>query len=595
MNSSRPGIGSQRIISLLSALLFLAPGAMAALKIDVQKNVAVPMRDGTILRADVYRPTTGGPYPVLVSRSPYGKPGGMAHAQAGYIVVCQTTRGRYESDGVYESFVRPDINGAKDGYDTVEWAAKLPGSTGKVGTFGASYNAFVQWRLAPLRPPSLVVMSAHSIPTRMTDLEGPGTIRPGRRLNWWYRTMSPDMRKRSNGEKPHSRAEASKLWSAGKAKELLYFLPWLDLPDAMFGHEAGVVKDWLRNPVTDPWQLTRGCPDVAVPNFDVVGWFDHCNGSIELFREMVKKGKTEMARTRQRLVIGPWSHSGRGRRKVGQIDFGPNANYNVRGEEIRWFDYWLKEKNNGIEKEPPVRIFVMGANEWRDEQEWPPARAVNQTLYLGGEGSANTPAGDGHLGSILPVKNAADHYTYDPKDPVPTLWGAAQFTVPADQRPLAKRRDILAYQTAPLREAFEVTGYPEVTLFASSSAPDTDFLARLIDVAPDGMAREVSSGMVRARYRNGLDKDKLLKPDKVTEFKIKLRPTSNLFKAGHRIRLDITSSDFPNFDRHHNTGANQNADAKLVVAKQSVHHGPAYRSRLVIPMIPQSSSGKSAK
>jgi len=577
--------GNLRSILMALVLSVFTLPAADAIKIKVEKNVAVAMRDGTILRADVYQPTTGGPYPVLVSRSPYGKPGGMSYAKAGYIVVCQVTRGRYESDGVYKSFVHADDGMAEDGYDTVEWAAKLPNSTGKVGTFGASYNSYVQWKLASLRPPSLVVMSAHSIPARMTELEGPGGIRPGRRINWWYRSMSWDMRKRAGGEPPHSRAEATKLWSAGKDKELLYTLPWTDLPDSMFGHEAKAVKDWLRNPAKDPWQLPELTPEIAVANFDVVGWFDHCNGSIGLFQKIRKDGFNKTAKTRQRLVIGPWSHTGRGGRKVGDLDFGKNAAFNVRREEIRWFDHWLKGKGNGIEKEPSVRIFVMGKNEWRSEQEWPPARAVKWTLFLNGDGGANTPAGDGKLSDTPAKKAAEDSYRYDPAKPVPTLWSKSQFTVPADQAPLAKRRDILVYQTEPLKQALEVTGYPEVTLHASSSASDTDFFARLIDVAPDGVARDITMGMVRARRRNGQDQDDLLKPGEVTEFLIRLNPTSNLFKAGHLIRLDITSSDFPNFDRHHNTAANQNTDARLVVARQTVHHGSKWSSKIVLPVI----------
>jgi putative CocE/NonD family hydrolase len=571
--------------ALWAAFSLVSGSAAPALEVTVERNVAVPMRDGTILRADVYRPNSGGPYPVLVSRSPYGKPGGMNHAKAGYIVVCQVTRGRYESDGYYKSFVHADDGQAEDGYDTVEWAAKLPGSTGKVGTFGASYNSYVQWKLASLRPPSLLAMSAQSIPARMTELEGPGGIRPGRRVNWWYRTMSWDMRKREGGEEPHSRAEANALWAAGKEKELLYTLPWTDLPDSLFGHEAQAVKDWLRNPTPDPWRLPELCTEVAVPNFDVVGWFDHCNGSIGLFRRIREQGFNELAREGQRLVIGPWSHTGRGGRKVGDIDFGPQASFNLRAEEIRWFDHWLKGKDNGIDDEPPVRIFVMGRNEWRSESEWPLARAVKKTWHLDSGGDANTPAGDGRLTVDPAQRQGGDRYEYDPQNPVPTLWTKAQFTVPADQRPLAKRRDILVYQTEPLKADMEVTGYPQVILQASSSAPDTDFFARLIDVAPDGVARDVTMGMVRARRRNGLDHDDLLKPGEVTEFVIELNPTANLFKAGHRVRLDITSSDFPNFDRHHNTAANQNTDARLVVAKQTIWHGPKLRSRVVLPVI----------
>lgn len=573
---------------IAGALLFIVavqPVPAQAPKVLIERNVEATMRDGTILRADVFRPAEGGPYPVLVLRTPYGKSNGSRYAQAGYIVVTQDARGRYASDGVYESFVRPETHDAEDGYDTVEWAAKLPGSTGKAGTFGASYNAFLQWRLAALRPPSLVVMSAQSIPARMTDLEGPGTIRPGRRLNWWYRSMSPDMRLRAKGEKPHSRADAAKLWTAGKEKELFEFLPWLELPDSLFGTEAESVKEWLRHPHVDPWRLLDGCPDTGVANFDVVGWFDHCNGSIDLHREMVAKGQTKTARERQRLIIGPWSHTGRGGRKVGDVDFGKAAAFNVFNEEIRWFDHWLKGADNGIEKEPPVRIFVMGANVWRAEKEWPPTRAVKTELFLASGGKANTPAGDGRLERNPSGNTAADRYRYDPRDPVPTLWTAAQFTVPADRAPLANRPDILVYQTEPLPEGIEVTGYPEVTLYAASSAPDTDFFARLIDVAPDGVARDVASGMVRARFRHSLETAELLKPDETTKFVISLRPTSNLFKPGHRIRLDITSSDFPNYDRNHNTAADQNADATLAVAEQTVLHSPEFQSRLTLPVI----------
>jgi putative CocE/NonD family hydrolase len=228
----------------------------------------------------------------------------------------------------------------------------------------------------------------------------------------------------------------------------------------------------------------------------------------------------------------------------------------------------------------------MGANVWRDEQEWPPARAQRLELYLSSRGKANTPAGDGRLNAKPPGASSKDEYRYDPRDPAPSLYGPALFTVAADQRPLASRQDILVYQTPPLTEGVEVTGNPEVELHASSSAPDTDFFVRLIDVAPDGAARDVSMGMVRARYRHSLEKAELLKPGAVTRFVIRMNATSNLFKAGHRIRLDVTSSDFPNYDRNHNTAADQNADAALKPADQVVHHGGAHVSKLILPRIP---------
>jgi len=553
---------------------------------QAERNVAVPMRDGVVLRADVFRPAEPGSHPVLLIRTPYGKDGQKPdkYVKAGYIVVRQDARGRYASDGKWESFYRFDTHDAEDGYDTVEWAAKLPGSNGRVGTFGISYNAFLQWRLAPLRPPSLVCMAAESIPSSLTQLEGPGTIRPGRRLNWFYTGMAPDMRLRSGADGPKTKAEAGKLWKDGEGHRLLHFLPWLALPKWVFEDEEEAVKAWLRAPHRDPWRFVESCPEISVPNLDIVGWFDHCNDGIEMHRAMRRVGRSEAARNGQRLIIGPWSHTGHGGSKVGQVDFGKSAAMDIAQVEIRWFDHWLKGRANGVNKDAPVRIFVMGANKWRDEQEWPPDRARPHTLYLHSDGRANTPGGDGRLVDKPPAAGC-DTFRYDPHDPVPTLWGANMFTQPADQAPLAKRQDILVYQTAPLTAAMEVTGYPEVILHASSSAPDTDFFARLIDVAPDGTNRDIASGMVRARYRDGLDRPKLLKAGEVIECRIKLRPASNEFQPGHRIRLDITSSDFPNYDRNHNTAADPNADAGLEMAVQTVHHGAATPSRLILPVI----------
>ena len=572
----------RRLIGGLAAAL-VAHGLGA---VQVERDVPVPMRDGVILRAHVFRPDTPGPYPVLVLRTPYGK-GNQADAyvKAGYIVVLQDARGRHASDGRYESFYRADTHDAVDGYDTVEWAAKLRDSTGKVGTFGISYDAFLQWRLAPLRPPSLVAMAASSIPPRLTDLEGPGTIRPGRRLNWFFNTMSPDMRKRSAGVEPHTSAVAKKLWDAGEDQRLINFLPWRSLPDSVWGDEAGVIKDWLRQPHQDPWKLLDGCREVAVPNLNVVGWYDHCNDSIELHQTIARDGKTAAARQGSQLIIGPWSHVPQGARKQGAVDFGPEGGMDLVQAKIRWFDYWIKGAANGVNRDAPVRLFVMGANRWRNESEWPLARARPHTLYLDSGGQAITPAGDGRLVTAAPAA-ATDRYRYDPKNPVPTLWSKSMYTQPTDQQPLAHRKDILVYQTAPLTEPMEVTGYAEVVLYAASSAPDTDFFARLIDVAPDGSTRDVAMGMVRARYRDGLDRPKLLPPGAVTAFRIRLKPTSNEFQRGHRIRLDVTSADFPNYDRNHNTAADQNADAQLAVAEQTVHHGGNHRSRLILPVVP---------
>ena len=565
-------------IALNCLLLFAADSP--DVKVTAERDVAVPMRDGIVLRANVFRPDRGEPCPVLVMRTPYGKPGGGLdrYVKAGYIVVTQDARGRYASDGRWESFVRFETHDAEDGYDTVEWAARLPGSNGKVGTFGASYNAFLQWRLAPLRPPSLAARAAFSIPARYTDLEGPGTIRPGRRLNWWVTNMAPDMRRKTGRPGIHSNAEMRKLWLAGDSEKWLYFLPWLNLPHEACEHETEAVRYWLRNPHTDPWKLHEGVPEITVPNLDVIGWYDHCNGDMLLDRAMMNEAKSEVARTGSRTVIGPWAHVGRGTRRYGNIDFGPDAQIDVVALEIRWFDYWLKGRQNGIDESAPVRIFITGDNQWRDEQRWPLERANEKVFYLASDGHANTPAGDGKLVVDKPEAAARDRFTYDPADPVPSLHGKAMFQIPTDQRPLADRQDILVYQTSPLDERIEVTGNPVVELYAASSAPDTDFFVRLIDVAPGGMERDVSMGMVRARYRHGLDKPSLIASGEVVKYTIRMNATSNAFLPGHRIRLDVTSSDFPNYDRNHNTPADQ-----------TVHFGGQYVTRMILPWIVEES------
>ena len=559
----------------------------APIQVKTERNVAVPMRDGVILRANVFRPSQGGPYPVLVERTPYGKrKGGVDQfVKAGYIVVAQDARGRYDSDGKWESFLRFKTHDAEDGYDTVEWAAKLPGSNGKVGTFGGSYNAFLQWRLAPLRPPSLVCMSAFSIPARLTDLEGPGTIRPGRRLHWWVTSMSPNMRYKAGQTEAPSKAELRKRWAAGESEKWLNFLPYLNLPQEVFEAETEAVHHWLKNPHTDPWNLHAGVKEVTVPNLDIIGWHDHCNGDLLLNKTMMSEAKSKTARESSKTIVGPWSHAGRGKSRYGNIDFGPNAILNVTKLQLLWFDYWLKGKQNGIDKMAPIRLFVMGENQWRDEQTWPLKRAKEKVFYLTSNGHANTLAGDGKLVSQKPEKDMPDHYTYDPKNPVPSLHGPALFQIPTDQRPLSKRKDILVYQTEKLDKRIEVTGNPVVELYAASSAPDTDFFVRLIDVAPDGIERDVSLGMVRARYRKGLDKPSLLKQGEVVKYEIRMDPTSNAFLPGHRIRLDITSSDFPNYDRNHNTAADQNADATLKIANQTIHHGNTYKTKIILPWI----------
>ena len=571
------------IVVLTSFCGSLASSDSEEIKVIVERNVSVPMRDGIILRADVHRPDRGGPYPVLVQRTPYGKGGNFERfIKAGYIVVSQDVRGRYESEGKWESLFRFKTHDSEDGYDTIEWAARLPGSTGKVGTFGVSYLAFLQWRLAPLRPSSLVAMSASGIDARNMVQQMGGAVAVGG--SFWPVTISPDMRRRTNRPGVHTSWEAQKLYEGGEDIKWISWPSGVKLPRDYFEDEYEPFMFLLKNPHIDPWKLDEGCKDVSVPNIEIAGWYDPGKADLALYRTIVKEGRTEIARRGSRIIIGPWVHGGVTSGRYSGMDFGPDATLDKAAVQIRWFDYWLKGKQNGVDKDAPVRIFVMGDNEWRDEQHWPLRYAGERILFLTSEGRANTPKGNGRLTEKAPQSLGIDRYEYDPRNPVPSLGDGNR--QPTNRRKLADREDILVYETEPLAERIEVTGNPTVELYASSSAPDTDWYLWLIDVYPDGTAREVSVGKVRARYRDGFDEPKLTKPDEIVKYTIRMNPTSNAFLPGHRIRIDITSSDFPNYDRNHNTVADQYADATLVTAKQTIYHGAERATRIILPWVP---------
>ncbi|HUT75365.1 MAG TPA: CocE/NonD family hydrolase [Armatimonadota bacterium] len=562
------------------------PDQTSSLGIIVEENVPVAMRDGVLLRANVFRPADGCPAPALLVRTPYGKgnSGFERYVRAGYVVVWQDCRGRYASDGDFIPFTveeAAEVEG-RDGYDTVEWLARQPYCNGKVGTMGTSYPAWTQWVLARQRPPHLVAMCARSIPQELTTFDGPGAFRPARRLHWWINNIAPDVRRRHGLPGPHTVDEALAIWNEVERGHWIYFLPWLDLPRYLPEGIAEYVDDWLRHPNRQAWRIGDAYRDIAVPNLDVSGWFDHCNGTMGHLAGMQQDARTEAARRGSRLIIGPWNHSGLGRRKLGDMDFGPPAAVDIDDLTIRWFDYWLKGLDNGIGRAPAVEYFVLGADQWKSADTWPPGGTRDATYFLSSGGDAGHPTGSGLLTPTPPADEASDRYLYDPRDPVPTLWSPELFSGAPDRRALEYRRDILYYRTPPLTEPVEVVGYPEVILHASSSAPDTDFFAALVDERPDGPALQVCSGIVCARHRHSLQRTDFLTPGEVTEFRIRLGPTACRFLAGHRIRLEITSSDFPNYDRNHNVGRNDLADAELVPAQQTVFHSRQDCSRLVL-------------
>jgi len=559
------------------------------------ENTPSPMRDGTILRADVYVPEGDGPFPTVVSRTPYNKsalrntPVYERLAEEGYAVVAQDIRGRWASDGEFHPLFNAGWTDAEDGYDTIEWAAAQSWSNGRIGTFGYSYPAWTQWALAPTKPPHLVTMFTGGMTPHSTDWTLGGVFRAGRALRWTLGSMAVDTQRFLDEPQGPTTVEEYLYHQQNVHREKwLWFLPWKDLPLEAIGGIRERFHEWLANQHTDVWRFDEQFQKIDLPVYHRTGWYDRMSRNVDMFVGMREHAPTEEARRNQRIIIGPWTHTNSLDRKTGLVDFGPEAEVDYYSLIVPWFDYWLKGEQNGVMDGPPVRLFVMGANKWRDEEEWPLSRAMATDYYIGSAGNANTPAGDGFLSSQASSDEPSDRYVYDPRDPVMSLFNDNGQDEPHDLRLLDRRRDVLVYQTPPLEEPLEVTGVPVVTLFAASTAPDTDFIVKLVDVHPDGFSQQICYGIVRARYRNGLDQPaQLMNPGEVYELRIELLPTSNLFRAGHRIRVDVSSSDFPNFDRNHNTGKVDWTDGELRSATQTVLHDGSHPSRISLPVIPE--------
>ena len=366
-----------------------------------------------------------------------------------------------------------------------------------------------------------------------------------------------------------------------------WYLPFGDIPDHIFSTLTPALKQYLKEQNKEFWGFDKNYHRVNVPTCQVTGWYDRLIGTVDNFSGM-ERGGPDSLRGHHRLIIGPWGHdSSNYTQHQGPLDFGPDANITYPDVISRWYDYQFKGIDNGIESEPPIKLFVMGENRWRFENEWPLARTRYTEFFLHSGGNANTVSGDGTISASPPQKERPDEYDYDPRDPVMSLMGISAQAAPRDQRPLDGRMDVLVYQTVQLQENIEVTGPVTLKLWAASSALDTDFCVKLIDVHPSGLAVNLSYGITRARYRDGYDNPSLLEPGKPYEYTIQINPTSILFTRGHRIRIDVSSSDFPNFDRNHNTGADYWSDAELRSAHQTVFHDSKYPSRLLLPVIPQ--------
>ncbi|NIO29774.1 MAG: CocE/NonD family hydrolase [Candidatus Latescibacteria bacterium] len=547
-----------------------------SVKIDF--NQRVKMRDGVELSADVYRPDAEGRFPVILSRTPYNKNGwrplsfGKHFASHGYVYVEMDVRGRGDSDGTFV----PYRNDGIDGCDAIEWCAKQLWSSGKVGTIGGSYLGRIQYLTAIHQPPHLTTMIVMVTPSD-PFVEFPTGLPLPMGISWYH-------------------------YTAGRMNQNMDAVDWsklqLHLPiytmDEASGRPNPYWKEMIDHARLDEWWAPLRYQDkfdrVIVPVLHVSGWYDDEQIGTPLnFIGMTTKGKTKEIRRSQKLLMGPWPHGIlRAKRKLGDIDFGPTAVMDLEGYFLRWFEYWLKGTDNGIMDEPPVHIFVMGENRWLDENEWPLAGTKWTKYYLHSGGSANSLFGDGLLSTGEPSAEPHDGYTCDPADPVPFITDPEfkQIGGPDDYRPVERRDDVLVYTSAILEEDVTVCGPIRVKLYAASSASDTDFMAKLLDVWSNGFAQRLTDGMVRARFRDGMDHPSLIEKGKIYLYDIDLWNTCQTFKKGHRIRLEISSSAFPKYDRNPNTGEELGKTARMQTAKQTIYHDGEHPSHVVLPIVP---------
>jgi putative CocE/NonD family hydrolase len=582
-------------LSQAAPMVAAAPAQIPA-QIVEQHGVAMKTRDGVTLRADIYRPAAEGKYPTLLQRTPYNKDNtaefGRRAAERGFLVVVQDVRGRYTSDGEWYTFKHEP----EDGYDTVEWAAALPNSNGKVGMFGGSYVGATQMLAAIAHPPHLAGIC-------------PVVTASNYHENWTYQGGAFEQ-------------WFDESWTAGLAQDTLNrvirqntnakvgstVLPLNQFPvfnisppqsaGALTQSLAPYFLDWLAHPTYDDywtqWSIEENYQNIQVPALTIAAWYDiFQGGSLRNYMGLKAHAGNEAARNGQHLLVTIGGHSGGGRH-IGAVDFGPAAaEFDENEITLRWYNYLFKgERNEFADADKPVRIFVMGKNEWRDEDEWPLKRAKEERYFLHATRSANSISGNGGLSTASPEAEAADSFVYDPANPVPTVGGPLccdgqhQAAGPRDQKEVEARQDVLVYSTPPLDADLEVTGPVTLDLFAKTSAADTDFTGKLVDVAPDGTAINLTEGILRARYRESTKgAPKPITPGEVYEYKIDLWSTSNVFLKGHRIRLEVSSSNFPRFDRNLNTGKDDATDGEIVKATNAVLHDAAHPSALILPVV----------
>jgi hypothetical protein len=589
-------------LAFAAALLSTQLRAQAApppisIDIVIQHNAPVKMRDGVTLYADIYRPKSSGTFPVILMRTPYDKSVSWAVSPVfrmvprGYVVIIQDVRGRYTSEGEWYPF-RHEQN---DGFDTVEWAAVLPYVNGKVGMIGASYVGATQMLAALAQPPHLAAIAPNMTASNYHD---GWTYQGGAFEQWfdqnWTTQLAHDTLDRLVKENANALVGTPTLPLANYPVFNFGSLP----ADAQLTAAlAPYYLDWLAHPDYDDywkqWSIEEHFSNLAIPMLQVGGWYDIFNGgTLRNYVGAKAHGSNEAARSQQHLLIEIGGHAGFGRR-IGDVDFGDHATENVYTDVILdWYDFLFKGIRNEFATDKPVKLFVMGVNEYRQEDDWPPPQAQPTKYFLHSAGKANSLRGDGSLSPVPPKPEPSDEFVYNPATPVPTIGGPLCCDAehmepgPRDQRSVENRDDVLIYSTAPMARDLEVTGPLTATLFVKSSAVDTDFTAKLVDVAPDGFAKNLTEGVLRMRYRASPEHSVLINPGQIYEISIDLWATSNVFLRGHTLRLEISSSNFPRFDRNLNTGEEIKFARTFVAATNTILHDSQHPSALVLPVMP---------
>ena len=565
----------------------------AETEVAIERNLPMKTRDGVTLYADLYHPAGQGSFPVLLQRTPYNKSTvedfAAIAAAHGFLVVVQDVRGRYTSEGEWYPFKHEK----EDGYDAVEWAAALPGSNGKVGMYGNSYVGATQMLAAIGHPPHLAGVCPG---VTASNYHENWTYAGGAFEQWFNQSWTSAL-----AQDTFDRFKTNAL-TGSKALPLTRY-PVFNIEPLENGAEltqelAPYYVDWLSHPTFDgywkQWSIEDNYANIQVPALTIAAWYDiFLDGSLRNYAGLRDHAGNANARDLQRLVVAIGGHAGAGRR-IGDVDFGDAAaSYDENAIILDWYDFLFHGKQNEFSGTKPVRLFVMGVNGWRDEEAWPLKRAEQASYFLHSDGKANSSSGDGSLSREAPRDEQADHFVYDPKNPVPTVGGSLCCdrphlpAGPRDQKDVETRSDVLVYSTPPLDLDTEVTGPVTLDLYASSSAVDTDFTAKLVDVWPNGFAQNLTDGILRARYRNSTSTGTPLSSGKVYELRINLGATSNVFLKGHRIRLEVSSSNFPRFDRNPNTGKSAADSAEMAAATNTIYHDNQRQSVLRLAIVPK--------